>query len=77
MKVKGTVPLALAAMLFAICFANVALGAFAQAAFLGEVAAMLTLSASVVAFVVGILGREASEAASRTSDTKKIKQNRE
>jgi hypothetical protein len=45
-----------------VYFANVALGAFARAAFLSEIHEMLMLSASVLAFVHGILRREATQA---------------
>lgn len=59
MKPTGRAALLAALLLFAIYFANVALGAFAQAAFLDDVAEMLTLFASSVAFVAGVLMREA------------------
>jgi hypothetical protein len=62
MNRTGSLSLAAAAILFAVYFANVALGAFARAAFLSEIHEMLMLSASVLAFVHGILRREATQA---------------
>ncbi len=56
----GSPALAVAALLFCIYFANVAAGAFAQASFLGDVSEMLTLFGASVAFVIGVLGREAA-----------------
>lgn len=44
---------------FIIYFANVALGAFARAAFLGDVGEMLVLFAATILFVVAILKKEA------------------
>lgn len=44
---------------FAIYFANVALGAFAGSAFLGDVGEMLVLFAASILFVVAILKKEA------------------
>ncbi|MEX0317982.1 MULTISPECIES: hypothetical protein [unclassified Ruegeria] len=44
---------------FAIYFANVALGAFANSAFLGDVGEMLVLFAASILFVVAILKKEA------------------
>jgi len=56
---KTGYPALLAALaLFATFFANVALGAFARAAFLGDVGEMLLLFAATLMFVVGILQRE-------------------
>lgn len=46
-------------IVFAAFFANVALGAFANAAILGDVAEMLVLFAATVLFVVAILQKEA------------------
>ena len=46
-------------VVFAIYFANVALGAFADSAFLGDVGEMLVLLAASVLFVVAILKKEA------------------
>ncbi|SLN23857.1 hypothetical protein [Pseudooctadecabacter jejudonensis] len=44
---------------FAIFFLNVALGAFADSAFLGDVGEMLVLFCATVLFVVAILKKEA------------------
>ena len=49
-------------IVFALFFANVALGAFADAAFLGDVGEMLVLFAAAVLFVVAILKKEADRA---------------
>lgn len=68
MKRNGSVSLAIAATLFTVFFANVAIGAFARAPILSEVAEMLTLSAAVLAFVYGILRREATQANRAASD---------
>ncbi|MGI9369413.1 MAG: hypothetical protein ACR2O2_11315 [Ruegeria sp.] len=46
-------------IVFAIYFANVALGAFANSAFLGDVGEMLVLFAASILFVVAILKKEA------------------
>jgi hypothetical protein len=51
--------LAASIVVFAIYFANVALGAFARAAFLGDVGEMLVLLAASILFVVAILQIEA------------------
>ena len=67
MKRNGSVSLAVAAVLFAVFFANVAVGAFAQAPFISEIVEMLTLSAAVLAFVFGILRREASDRSQNAS----------
>ena len=48
-----------AAIVFAVFFSNVAMGAFADAAFLGDVGEMLVLSCASVLFVVAILRKEA------------------
>jgi hypothetical protein len=48
-----------AVIVFSAFFLNVALGAFADAAFLGDVGEMLVLSCATVLFVVAILKREA------------------
>lgn len=48
-------------IVFALFFLNVALGAFADSAFLGDVGEMLVLSVSTVLFVVAILKREADQ----------------
>ncbi|WP_223424615.1 hypothetical protein [Tateyamaria pelophila] len=47
------------AIVFAIYFANVVLGAFAGAAFLGDVGEMLVLIAATILFVIAILKKEA------------------
>lgn len=46
-------------IVFAVFFVNVALGAFADSAFLGDVGEMLVLSLASVIFVVAILRKEA------------------
>ncbi len=51
--------LAASIVVFVIYFANVALGAFANAAFLGDVGEMLVLFAASILFVVAILKKEA------------------
>lgn len=51
--------LAASVVVFAIYFANVALGAFAGSAFLGDVGEMLVLFAASILFVVAILKKEA------------------
>ena len=48
-----------AVFVFAVFFSNVAMGAFADAAFLGDVGEMLVLSFASVLFVVAILKKEA------------------
>jgi len=48
-----------AILVFIVYFANVALGAFAGSAFLGDVGEMLVLFAASILFVVAILKREA------------------
>lgn len=47
-------------IIFAVFFANVALGAFADAAFLGDVGEMLVLFFASLLFVVAILQKEAA-----------------
>ena len=47
-------------IVFAVFFVNVALGAFADASFLGDVGEMLVLSVASVLFVVAILKKEAA-----------------
>ncbi|MEO9516682.1 MAG: hypothetical protein ABJH45_04920 [Paracoccaceae bacterium] len=51
--------LAASITVFAIYFANVALGAFASSAFLGDVGEMLVLFVASILFVVAILKKEA------------------
>lgn len=51
--------LAASAIVFVIYFANVALGALAGSAFLGDVGEMLVLFAASILFVVAILQKEA------------------
>ena len=46
--------------LFSVFVANVVLGAFANASFLGDVGEMLVLFAASLCFVVAILKREAA-----------------
>ncbi len=52
--------LAASIVVFVVYFANVALGAFARAAFLGDVGEMLVLFAASILFVVAILQKEAA-----------------
>ena len=52
-------PLIGATILFAVFTANVVLGAWSNAAFLGDVEEMLVLAAAAVAFVVAVLRKEA------------------
>lgn len=51
--------LAASILVFAVYFANVALGAFANSAVLGDVGEMLVLFAAAILFVVAILQSEA------------------
>ena len=51
--------LAASIAVFAVYFANVALGAFARSAFLGDLGEMLVLFAASILFVVAILQKEA------------------
>jgi len=51
--------LAASIIVFIIYFTNVALGAFANAAFLGDVGEMLVLFAASILFVIAILKKEA------------------
>jgi hypothetical protein len=51
--------LAASAIVFVVFFANVALGAFAGAAFLPDIGEMLVLFAASILFVVAILKKEA------------------
>ncbi len=51
--------LAASVVVFVVYFTNVALGAFAGNAFLGDVGEMLVLFAAVILFVVAILKKEA------------------
>ncbi|MBT6189173.1 MAG: hypothetical protein HOI22_02780 [Tateyamaria sp.] len=51
--------LAASVVVFVVYFTNVALGAFAGSAFLGDVGEMLVLFAAVILFVVAILKKEA------------------
>ncbi len=53
--------LILAAALFAVFFANVAVGAASGAPFLGDVSEMLLLLAASISFVAAILMREQRE----------------
>ena len=53
---------------FLLYFANVALGAFAGSAFLGDVGEMLVLFAASILFVVAIIKREADEKARKSAD---------
>jgi hypothetical protein len=51
--------LAASVVVFVVYFSNVALGAFAGNAFLGDVGEMLVLFVAVILFVVAILQKEA------------------
>lgn len=51
--------LAASIVVFSVYFANVALGAFANSAFLGDVGEMLVLFSACILFVVAILQKEA------------------
>lgn len=53
--------LAASIAVFFVYFANVALGAFARSAFLGDVGEMLVLFAASILFVVAILKKEADQ----------------
>lgn len=59
--------LAASLIVFVIYFANVALGAFAGSAFLGDVQEMLVLFAASILFVVAILKKEADRDAESDS----------
>ncbi len=59
--------LAASIIVFAIYFANVAMGAFAGNAFLGDVGEMLVLFAASILFVVAILKKEADRDAESDS----------
>ena len=59
MRRKGALPLAISLVLFVAFFGNVALGAAGLAAPLDDVPEMLTLFASCLFFVIGVLEREA------------------
>ena len=59
--------LAASIIVFATYFANVALGAFANSAFLGDVGEMLVLFAASILFVVAILKKEADRDAESDS----------
>ncbi len=52
--------LAASIVVFAVYFANVVLGAYANSAFLGDVGEMLVLFGAAILFVVAILKREAA-----------------
>jgi hypothetical protein len=54
-------------IVFVIYFANVAMGAFAGGAFLGDVGEMLVLFAASILFVVAILKKEADRSAESDS----------
>lgn len=67
----GAVALALAAILFAVYFANVAAGAAGLGVYISNVNEVIILFASVTCFVVGILEREARANAARSKNTPK------
>jgi len=54
-------------IVFLVFFSNVALGAFADSAFLGDVGEMLVLSCASVLFVAAILRKEADRSTSDDS----------
>ena len=60
--------LAASIAVFLVYFSNVALGAFAGSAFLGDVGEMLVLFAASILFVVAIIKREAEEKQTESSD---------
>ena len=55
-------------IVFIIFFINVALGAFADSAFLGDIGEMLVLFVASLLFVVAILRKEAERAAGENSE---------
>ena len=55
------------AVVFVVFFSNVALGAFADSAFLGDIGEMLVLFFASLLFVVAILKREADHKANNDS----------
>lgn len=60
--------LAASAVVFAVFFANVVLGAFAGTAFLSDVGEMLVLFAATILFVAAILKREADRKVKTAAD---------
>ncbi len=60
MQKAATSAFVLSTLLFCLFVASVAGGAFSLGFRLSDVAEMLTLLASVICFVIGILGREAA-----------------
>lgn len=59
-----------ALIVFLVFFSNVALGAFADAAFLGDTEEMLVLSFAAVLFVAAILRKEADR--SKNDDSEQV-----
>lgn len=57
-------------IVFLVFFLNVALGAFADAAVLGDIGEMLVLSFAAVLFVVAVLRKEADR--SKNDDSKQV-----
>ena len=57
-----------ALIVFIVFFTNVALGAFANAAFLGDIGEMLVLFVASVLFVVAILKKEADRSKADDSE---------
>ena len=49
-------------VIFAVFFLNVALGAFADTVFLGDIGEMLVLFSAAILFVIAILKKEADRA---------------
>ncbi len=62
--------LVLAALLFGIFASNVAIGSFDGALFLGDVGEMLLLFMASIAFVVGVLKKEAATSNKSSSQNK-------
>jgi len=60
--------LAASLAIFLLYFSNVALGAFAGSAFLGDVGEMLVLFTASILFVVAIIKREADEGKRKSAD---------
>jgi len=60
--------LAGAVVVFSVFFVNVAMGAFADASFLGDVGEMLVLSCASLLFVVAILKKEAERSSQDDSN---------
>ena len=57
----GTIALVVSALLFALFFANVLVGAMRWGEVLGNVAQLILLLLSSIGFVIGVLAREAEQ----------------